>query len=84
MTDTVQHFQLDRAVLCVSCDSLSDSNTDDCPACGAKGSLFNLSRILNPNPKLGQVTHYKKEGEESYAKADSQNKEQRRKEEIYL
>jgi hypothetical protein len=61
VTDLAQHFQLSRAVLCVSCDCLSDSTTDSCPACGAVGSLFNLSRILNPNPKLGQVTSYKKE-----------------------
>jgi hypothetical protein len=45
------------AVLCVSCTSVSDSRGEVCVACGAAGSLMNISRILNPQPELGRITY---------------------------
>ena len=36
---------LQQAVICVTCDSISDEKGLRCPACGSLG-LMNLSRIL--------------------------------------
>jgi hypothetical protein len=40
-----QSFQFSRAVLCLSCNSVSDTQTDTCPGCACKG-LMNVSRAF--------------------------------------
>ncbi|MGA7244185.1 MAG: hypothetical protein WBX19_13430 [Terracidiphilus sp.] len=39
---------LDHAVLCLDCNSVSDTNRE-CPACSSK-ALMNLSAVLNRRP----------------------------------
>jgi hypothetical protein len=36
---------LQSAVLCIDCESVSDSRCDECPVCGSR-SLLNLARLL--------------------------------------
>lgn len=43
---------LDRAVLCLDCDSVSNANRE-CPACSSR-ALMNLSVVLNRSEELAQ------------------------------
>lgn len=52
----MNHLPLQRAVLCLDCQEVSDSKTDSCPAC-AGGSLMPLARVLNPNPSIGKINY---------------------------
>lgn len=46
-TERVTHtIPLARAVLCVSCNTVSDSVGDRCQACAGVGGLLSLSRVL--------------------------------------
>ena len=42
--------RLQRAVLCVDCDVISDSPHADCLVCGSR-SLLPLARVLNPTDR---------------------------------
>lgn len=49
ISDRLAHviLPLELAVLCVSCNRISDSPGDRCMACDAVGSLLSLSRVLD-------------------------------------
>jgi hypothetical protein len=55
--DEVRIIPGKRAMWCVSCDSVSNSTSDDCPACGASLRMISLNRIMNPCPELGAITY---------------------------
>lgn len=44
------HLPLNKAVLCLDCNSISDAN-QQCPAC-TSGALMNLSAVLNPTERI--------------------------------
>lgn len=62
-TEAVQHFPLQRAVICIDCESVTNA-MHDCPACGGT-SLLSLSRVLNRteiegeplDPEAARVLH---------------------------
>ncbi len=58
-----QTIPLRDAVLCISCNVVSNSRGETCAYCGWTGSLLNLSRILNPTPELGSITYLYAGGE---------------------
>lgn len=43
----VQMVSLDRAVLCVECETISDSTGEVCMKCGANGTLLALAVALS-------------------------------------
>lgn len=49
------------AVFCVDCRAVSNSPGDQCLACGSRGALISLARILQPTPELGRITYILKE-----------------------
>lgn len=52
----VQMISFNRLVLCFECRTFSDSRGDTCPACGERGTLLNVARMLQPTPELGAIT----------------------------
>lgn len=57
MRREVQIVSFNEAVLCVSCRAISNVSRDTCPACGDRGTLLSLARVLQPTPELGQITY---------------------------
>jgi predicted ATP-dependent serine protease len=47
MQTSINIVPLTWAMFCGSCEATSDSKTDQCPACGAWGTLVPLSRLVN-------------------------------------
>lgn len=45
------------AVLCLDCDTISDSRTSTCPQCSAHNSLLPLARVMNPTPEHGEISY---------------------------
>jgi hypothetical protein len=57
MENSPNIISLSRAMLCVSCNAVSDTTGERCLACGCPGALLSLARILSPNSELGTVTY---------------------------
>lgn len=53
-------IELTYAVLCVECDCISNAIGEVCPACGAKGTLMSLGRLLEGRSKQGEVTYFRR------------------------
>lgn len=51
-------IDFNKAVLCLDpdCRAITDSRTDQCPACGNRG-LISLARVLQPTPELGAISY---------------------------
>ena len=43
----MEAIHLTNAVLCASCDCITESKHESCAVCGASGSLLALSQVLN-------------------------------------
>jgi hypothetical protein len=59
MSKAITHlcsFRLERAMLCVSCKTISEVSSPRCPGCEEEGSMINLARLVAPDPRRGQVT----------------------------
>lgn len=45
--EPLQLLPLASAVICQSCDWVSNATGEDCPKCHSRGSLMSLARVLN-------------------------------------
>jgi len=57
MGDAMNKIALDRAVLCVECNTLSDTPYETCPQCGSQHTLLSLGRVLQQDRQFGGIRY---------------------------
>ena len=51
-------MNLQDAVICVECETVSDSRGDACPGCGGSGSLMSLAKLIGARDGRSRVWVY--------------------------